>query len=164
MKAVASLFGKETLRGLTERDILSRIEDIRERIGDRAALRAIHFIRENERVNIAKDALLAKDTDVFLNAVSGSGNSSFKYLQNVYTNLNVKEQGLSLALALADGYLNGRSGACRVHGGGFAGTVQVFVKTEELSGLVSLMASVFGEDSVMTLNIRPMGAIKLDFD
>ena len=77
---------------------------------------------------------------------------------------NVKEQGLSLALAVADGYLRDKCGASRVHGGGFAGTVQVFVKNEELSGLVSLMSSVFGEGSVMALNIRPLGAIKLDLD
>lgn len=164
MKAVAALFDRPVLRGITERDIISRIGDIREKLGDRAALRAIHFIRENERVEEAKCALTSGDTKGFLHAVSRSGESSFKYLQNVYTVQNVKEQGLSLALAVADGYLRGKCGACRVHGGGFAGTVQVFVKNEELSGLVSLMSSVFGEGSVMALNIRPLGAIKLDLD
>ena len=93
--------------------------------------------------------------------VNDSGSSSFKYLQNVYTTHNVSEQGISLALALADGYLSGE-GAYRVHGGGFAGTVQVFVKKERLEGLKTLMDSVFGEGSAVAFNVRPKGAVKLD--
>ena len=162
MKGVAAILGKGVLRGVSEEDILSKMREIRETLGDRAALRALHFVRENERVNSAKDALSAGDTERFLRLVTKSGESSFKYLQNVYTTQNIKEQGLSLALAIADGYLSTRQGACRVHGGGFAGTVQVFVKNEELDGLVSLMSRVFGDDAVMTLNIRPLGAIKLE--
>ena len=137
MKAVAALFGRPVLRGITETDIIARAGEIRERLGDRALLRALHFVRENERVFRARRALLSGDTEGFLRAVTESGSSSFKYLQNVYTVSNVAEQGLSLALAIADGYLNGRSGACRVHGGGFAGTVQVFVRNGELGELVS---------------------------
>ena len=162
MKGVAAIFGKDVLRGLKEEDLISRASEIRCALGDRAFLRALHFIRENDRVNSAKDALSAKDISRFLGLVTRSGESSFKYLQNVYTTQNVEEQGLSLALALADGYLSSRQGACRVHGGGFAGTVQVFVKNEDLDGLVSLMSRVFGDGAVMTLNIRPLGAIKLE--
>ena len=133
MKGVAAIFGKDVLRGLKEEDLISRASEIRCALGDRAFLRALHFIRENDRVNSAKDALSAKDISRFLGLVTRSGESSFKYLQNVYTTQNVEEQGLSLALALADGYLSSRQGACRVHGGGFAGTVQVFVKNEDPS-------------------------------
>ena len=164
MKAVAAVFGKNTLRGLTEDDIFSRAKELRESVGDRAILRALHFVRENQRVCEAKEALTSGDVKAFLNTVTASGASSFKYLQNVYTNINVKEQGLSLALAIADGYLSDKSGAHRVHGGGFAGTVQVFLKREDLQGLVERMNAVFGEGSVMPLGIRPLGAIKIDFE
>ncbi len=162
MKAVAKYFGRDVLRGLTEEDIISKIADMRETIGDRAIMRALHFIRENERVGNAAKALKASDMDAFLNAVIDSGSSSFKYLQNVFTTVNVKEQGLSLALALTEGYLSKMGGcAWRVHGGGFAGTIQVFIKNEYVDGYISLMNSVFGEDSAMNLKIRPVGACKL---
>ena len=93
--------------------------------------------------------------------ILASGRSSFQYLQNVYTTINVSEQGLSLALALTDGFLSERGGAFRVHGGGFAGTIQAFVKTEDLESYVALIDSVFGKGSAMPLNIRPLGAVKL---
>ena len=157
MKAVAGALGRDVLRGISEEELISVIPTLRETLGDRAVLRALHFIRENNRVLTARDALIGGDLDGFFNAVNKSGASSFKYLQNVYTTVNVQEQGLSLALALADGYLAGE-GASRVHGGGFAGTVQVFVKNERLGGLVALMDSVFGEGSCMCLSVRPVGA------
>ena len=160
MKAVASALGKEVLRGISEGELTAKIPSIRETLGDRAVLRALHFIRENERVEEARAALTDGRTDDFLRAVNESGLSSFRYLQNVYTTANVKEQGLSVALALADGYLSG-SGASRVHGGGFAGTVQVFVRKTELPGLVSLMNSVFGEGAAMSFMVRPVGAVRL---
>ena len=162
MKSVAKALGQDVLCGISENELIKNIPHLREELGDRAILRAIHFIRENQRVKEAKSALTSGNLDAFFDAVSESGSSSFKYLQNVYTNINVKEQGLSLALALADGYLKGRGGACRVHGGGFAGTVQIFVKNEELTELVQLMDSVFGEGSAMTLSVRPLGATKLE--
>ena len=161
MKAVAAAFGKDALRGLTEGEIVKKIPELRETLGDRATLRAIHFVRENERVAAARAALKAGSTDDFFANVNASGNSSFKYLQNVYTTINVKEQGLSLALALADGFLNGKGGACRVHGGGFAGTIQVFIKNEYADEFVTLMNSVFGEGAAMMLKIRPVGACRL---
>ena len=163
MKAVAAYLGKEVLRGISEEEIIAKIPDIRKELGDRAVLRAIHFIRENKRVCEAKEALLAKDLDGFFKAVNLSGASSFKYLQNVYTTANVSEQGLSLALALADGYLLGE-GASRVHGGGFAGTVQIFVRKSRLDGLVALMDSVFGEGAAVPFNVRPVGAIRLELN
>ena len=161
MKRVAAIMGKEVLRGLSEADIIAKAEDIRAVAGDRALLRAVHFIRENERVESAKSALIAGNTDVFFENVIASGKSSFEYLQNVYTTKNVKEQGLSLALLLTEGFLFGGNGAYRVHGGGFAGTVQAYVKREAVDEYTALMESVFGEGAVMRLVIRPLGACRL---
>ena len=161
MKAVAKALGREVLRGLTEAEILASAEKLRTTVGDRALLRAIHFVRENERVENARAALKCGDLDKFYQVILASGRSSFQYLQNVYTTINVAEQGLSLALALTDGFLSERGGAFRVHGGGFAGTIQAFVKTEDLPEYVSLIDSVFGKGSAMPLNIRPLGAVKL---
>ncbi len=163
MKAVASALGNEVLRGIGEAELIGRIPELRQTLGDRAILRALHFIRENKRVKMAKEALTDGRLDDFFRAVNESGASSFKYLQNVYTTHNVTEQGLSLALALAEGYLCG-DGAARVHGGGFAGTVQIFVKRSRLEGLVELMDSVFGEGAATAFNVRPVGAVRLDID
>ena len=161
MKAVAREFGKEGLRGLTERELVAKIPALRETLGDRAILRAIHFIRENDRVGEIRAALKASDVDAFLGGILDSGSSSFKYLQNVFTTINVKEQGLSLALALTEGCLAGKGCAWRVHGGGFAGTIQVFIKNELVPKYIELMDSVFGKGAAMNLKIRPVGATKL---
>ena len=161
MKAVAKALGQDALRGFTEADIIKNIPALRETLGDRAILRAIHFVRENNRVGTIRAALKNSDVDAFLNGILASGASSFKYLQNVFTTINVKEQGLSLALALAEGYLDGKNCAWRVHGGGFAGTIQVFIKNEYVDGFVALMDSVFGEGAAMNLKIRPVGACRL---
>lgn len=161
MKAVAKLLGRDALRGLTEDDIIKNINNIRRLVGDRAVLRSLHFIRENKRVASIREALKEGNVEAFLSGVGESGRSSFEYLQNVYSAANVKEQGLSLALALTDGYLKGKSAAFRVHGGGFAGTIQVFIKNEDVDGYVQYMDSVFGEGSSSVFNIRPVGATKL---
>ncbi len=161
MKSVAALFGRDVLRGITEEELVKNASKIRKETNDRAFLRAIHLVRENKRVEEAREALLSSDVEGFFKALIASGNSSYKYLQNVYTNQNPSEQGLSVALAVTDGYLAGKSGSHRVHGGGFAGTIQAFVKNEELSDYVKLMDSIFGEGAAMPLNIRPVGATKL---
>ena len=161
MKAVAAYFGRPYLRGLTEEEILKAAPHMRRRVGDRAIMRAIHFIRENERVEGARDALKRGDLDRFYEIILASGRSSYQYLQNVYTTHNHIEQGISLALCVTDGALAGRGGAFRVHGGGFAGTIQAFVKNEYLDEYVKVMDAVFGEGAAMALNIRPLGAVKL---
>ena len=161
MKAVAAYLGKDVLRGLTEEDILRAVPMLRKRSGDRAILRAIHFVRENDRVEQALKALKNEDLDGFYQIILASGRSSYQYLQNVYTNQNPFEQGISLALCVADGVLSGKDGAFRVHGGGFAGTIQAFVRNEDLDGFVSKMNAVFGEGAAMPLNVRPLGAVKL---
>lgn len=162
MKAVASYFGKDVLRGVSEKEIVANIPVLRKAVGDRAILRALHFVRENARVGETAKALKAGDTEAFLASVLASGDSSYKYLQNVYTVKNVEEQGLSLALAVAEGALAGKGCAWRVHGGGFAGTTQAFVRKEYAEGYRMLMDSVFGAGACMMLSVRPSGAIRVD--
>lgn len=159
MKAVAEEFGRGVLRGLTVKELLARAGELREKVGDRAILRAFHFIRENERVMGQAEALKRGDIGSFLRGVRASGESSFMYLQNVYTTKNVREQGLSLALAVTDYALSGteRTSAWRVHGGGFAGTVQAFVPDENVDGYKSGMEAVFGVGSCAVLKVRPEG-------
>ncbi len=161
MKAVAAALGKRVLRELEEADVIAAIPTLRESVGDRAILRALHFFAENRRVAAQKAALKAEDLDAFFAGVLASGRSSFCYLQNVYTCKNLSEQGLSLALCLAEGLLGDKRAAWRVHGGGFAGTVQAFVPTESVEDFRTAMDSAFGEGRCMVLRIRPVGAVKI---
>jgi galactokinase len=164
MKTVAKLLGRDALRGLCEEDIIKNIGNLRRLVGDRAILRAIHFIRENKRVTSAREALNNKETDTFFGIILASGKSSFEYLQNVYTTQNIKEQGLSLALAITEGFLSENTNkkcAYRVHGGGFAGTIQAFVPDELCDKYIALMDSVFGDNACQRFNIRPVGAVKI---
>ena len=161
MKSVAAHFGKEVLREISREELIAAAPVLREKVGDRAILRALHFLGENERVVDQVAALKRGDVESFLSGVIASGRSSFCYLQNVYTTKNVSEQGLSLALCLAENYLSGKKAAHRVHGGGFAGTIQAFMPTVEVEGFRSLMDSVFGEGACIVLRIRNLGAMKL---
>ena len=161
MKAVAAYLGKEVLRETDEDAVIAAIPALREKLGDRAILRALHFFNENKRVEAQKNALIKGDIETFFENVKASGRSSFCYLQNVYTTKNVGEQGLSLALCLAEKVLSGKSAAWRVHGGGFAGTIQAFVKTEDVAALKSVMDACFGKGACMVLNIRPVGAARV---
>ncbi len=164
MKSVAAALGQTVLRPLTKEDVIENIPALRKTCGDRAILRAMHFLAENERVDAQVEALRRGDVDGFFAGVLASGASSFRYLQNVYTTKNVSEQGLSLALCLTESYLTekcGKSCAWRVHGGGFAGTIQAFVPLSEAADYARFMEGVFGEGSVYILQIRPEGAIRL---
>ena len=161
MKAVAALLGKEVLRQCTKEEIIANAGEIRKSAGDRAFLRAIHFVSENERVDKIASALENKDISGFFAGIKASGDSSYKYLQNVYTTKNVAEQGLSLALCLTENYLADKKAAWRVHGGGFAGTIQVFLEKSETAGYVEYMENVFGEGSCHLLSVRGAGAICL---
>ena len=161
MKAVAAHFGKDALRDIDENEVISAIPSLREKLGDRAIMRALHFFEENRRVAKQKAALLDGDIDTFFENVKASGRSSFCYLQNVYTNKNLTEQGLSLALCLAERILDGERAAWRVHGGGFAGTIQAFVPMAKVPEFKSAMDACFGEDACIVLNVRPIGATKL---
>ncbi len=161
MKAVAAACGSDVLRGVSREELIERIPALRESVGDRAILRALHFFGENRRVAEQKSALVRGDLKAFLKGVVASGRSSFCYLQNVYTAKNLSEQGISLALCLAEDFLSEREGAWRVHGGGFAGTIQAFVRKEDAADFAALMDSVFGEGRAMVLQIRSEGAIRL---
>ena len=161
MKAVAKLLGHEVLRQCSKDEIIENVVKIREKAGDRAFLRAMHFVSENERVDAIAASLEKGDLNAFLCGIKASGDSSFKYLQNVYTTKNVSEQGISLALCLAENYLADKKAAWRVHGGGFAGTIQVFVPKCEADGFVSYMEKAMGEGSCHLLSVRGAGAICL---
>ena len=161
MKAVAAHFGKSVLRELDESAIIGELPTLREKLGDRAVLRALHFFNENKRVAKQKAALIGGDLDAFFSEVLSSGRSSFCYLQNVYTTKNLTEQGLSLALCLAEGYLGTKRAAWRVHGGGFAGTIQAYGPEKDVEGFRALMDGVFGEGKCIVLRIRPEGAVRI---
>ena len=161
MKSVAKYFGKEYLRQICKEDVLSNIQALREQVGDRAILRAIHFFGENERVEKQACALGNGDIATFFDFVKRSGRSSFMYLQNVFTTKNIREQGLSLALAITDSYLSGKGAAHRVHGGGFAGTIQAFVPFALVEGYREVIDAAFGKGACHVLRIRPYGAIQV---
>lgn len=161
MKAVAAYFGKPVLREVDEAQVLAKVAELRTAVGDRALLRALHFYAENRRVAAQKTALREGNLKEFFNQVIASGRSSFCYLQNVFTTKNPSEQGLSLALCLAERVLAGKTAAWRVHGGGFAGTVQAFVPNELVGTFQKEMDAAFGKGACMVLRIRPVGAVKI---
>ena len=161
MKAVAAHFGKSVLRELDEEAVIAAIPELREKVGDRAILRALHFFAENKRVAAQKEALEHDDLDGFFAGVLASGRSSFCYLQNVYTTANVSEQGLSLALNLCEAILGNTKAAWRVHGGGFAGTVQAYVPNDLVDTFTQTMDAAFGIGACKCLAIRPVGAARI---
>ena len=161
MKSVAEFFGKKSLREVDERELYSRLPDIRTELGDRAVLRALHFFDENRRVSEQKRALLSGEFDMFLQNAVASGKSSFCYLQNAYPNKNPSEQGISLAICLSEKILGNKKAAFRVHGGGFAGTVQAFVPKNLVEEYKNKMEACFGEGTCSVLFIRPVGAARI---
>lgn len=161
MKSVAAQFGKSFLRELSKQDILDNITSLREKCGDRAVLRALHFFDENDRVTAIAKCLEAGDIDGFNRGILSSGNSSYKYLQNVYANTCPNEQGVSVALNIIEMLLDGE-GSHRVHGGGFAGTVQAFVPVAKLEHFKTEIEKVFGTGSCYVLDIRPYGGVEVD--
>ena len=161
MKAVAAELGAKVLREVTLDQVLDIAPKIREKVGDRAILRAIHFERDNQRVVEQVAALEKNDFKAFLGMVVDSGYSSYMYNQNIYPVNNVKEQGVSLALALSDIVLKGQ-GAWRVHGGGFAGTIQAFVPANLLDKYIATLEHVYGKGACHNLFIRQKGADKID--
>ncbi len=160
MKEVAKALGQEVLRPLTMADVVKGIPTIREKVGDRALLRAIHFQADNARVVDEVEALEAGDFDKFLGLVIESGYSSYMYNQNIFVAHDVKNQSVSLGLALSDLVLKGK-GAWRVHGGGFAGTIQAFVPNDLLETYISTLESVFGKGNCHKLFIRSKGAVEV---
>ena len=160
MKSVARALGKEVLREVDEAEFYKAIPALRKTVGDRAILRAIHFFDDNRVVDKEVEALKAGDFESFKQLVIASGRSSATNLQNVFAVVNPAEQGLSLALALIARILDGK-GAYRVHGGGFAGTVQAYVPLEMLESFKTQIEAVFGEGSCYVLSVRSAGGTKV---
>lgn len=160
MKSVAKELNASVLREVSLENIVEAIPALRDKTGDRAILRAYHFQGDNQRVVRQVEALERNDFQAFLQMVIESGYSSYMYNQNIFPVNNVREQGVSLALALSEMVLKGK-GAWRVHGGGFAGTIQAFVPQELLPAYISTLEHVFGEGSCRKLFIRNTGATKV---
>lgn len=161
MKSVAEYFGKNVLREISKEQLLENLPKVREKCGDRAVLRALHFFDDNERVRLQAEALNNGDFDTFLKYVNQSGDSSLCWLQNIFAVSNPQEQGLTVALYLAKSILDGK-GACRVQGGGFAGTIEAFVPNSVLEKFKSEMEKVFGGNSCHILTIRPVGGAEVN--
>ena len=161
MKAVAGFFGKTVLTEVAEADFYAAIPRLRAKCGDRAVLRAVHFYAENKRVSRQVAALENGDFAGFLELVKESGRSSYMYLQNVIPAGNTTRQAVALALTLCDHYLQGK-GAFRVHGGGFAGTVQAFVPTEMLEAFRTGIDGALGVGACHILSIRPQGGVPME--
>ena len=160
MGKVAAFFGKEVLRDVKEGEVLAALPKLRTEVGDRAVLRALHFYADDRRAVEEADALERKDADTFLELVRQSGRSSWELLQNITPAGAVEAQDMAVALAAAEIALDGK-GACRVHGGGFAGTIQVFVPTEDRETFREKMENMLGEGCCHVLGIRPVGGVVL---
>ena len=160
MEAVASFFGKDVLREVEKKDVLANAGALAENFGERAVLRALHFYGENEKVLLQADALSKGDFKAFMELIIASGRSSYMYNQNVYTCKAPKNQPLSLALAVSEQILSGK-GAWRVHGGGFAGTIQAFVPNDMIEEYTGAMKKIFGDDACYVLAIRPFGGVEI---
>lgn len=158
MNAVAAFFGEKTLRAVRREEFYRDLAAARSACGDRPVLRAMHYYQENERVSLAVEALKANDLEAFFRQINASGRSSWQLLQNISPERG--EQPLAVALALAEELLAGR-GACRVHGGGFAGTTLNFVPADLLSCFVKKQEAVFGEGSCHVLDVRAEGAVRV---
>jgi galactokinase len=156
MKAVAKALGKNVCRKINYKMVLANMQLLRSEIGDRAILRTLHFFEENNRIENLSNALINNDFNNFLKLITDSGNSSFKWLQNIYSPTNPKNQSISIALAVTEKML-GKEGAYRVHGGGFAGTILVFLPFKKVNEYKNTMEAVFGKNSVIELSIRECG-------
>jgi len=161
MKAVAAVLGEAVCRPLDFHQLQAHMAELREKAGDRAVLRAMHFIDDNQRVYHQVKALRSGDFDEFLYLVHESGLSSHRWLQNVAPIHHTENQPIGLALALAERFIEAvGEGASRVHGGGFAGTIQVFLPREKVEELIAFFTPAFGPNAVKSLTIRPVGTLQ----
>ena len=163
MKKVAEFFGKEVCAEITEEEVIGQLAEVREYAGDRSVLRALHFFEENKRVEAEVKALKEGRFSDFLNNITASGNSSWKWLQNCFTNSAYQEQGITVALALTELFIAGKQrGACRVHGGGFAGVIMAMLPNDLVEEYVAYIEKALGEGNAYRMSIRPYGAICFD--
>ncbi|WP_432302216.1 galactokinase [Anaerobutyricum soehngenii] len=160
MKRVAAYFGKEILKQVDKNEFYTNIPEIRKVAGDRAVLRAMHWFEETDRVIDQVNALEEENFEEFKKLIKSSGDSSFKYLQNVYSVKNLSRQEMAVGLALSDVILKGK-GVSRVHGGGFAGTIQAFVPNDIVDIYKKNMEDIFGKDACHVLKIRKYGGMKV---
>ncbi len=162
MKLVAEFFGEKVLNDVSKEEFMENIPKLREALkNDRAIIRAMHYFNDTKKAQEEVVALKENDFDKFLSLIKKSGYSSYMYLQNVYASSVPKAQAVSLALALLDELL-GEKGAYRVHGGGFAGTVQAFVPNDMLYEVKEKIERVLGKDACHVLSIRPVGGIEIE--
>ena len=163
MHSVAACFGKKYLSEINEENVLSNIRDLRRKCTDRAVLRSLHFFEENKRVTMLTEAMLHKDRHEFLLMIRESGDSSWKWLQNCYLSSAPDHQDITTALALTDLFLQDHNGACRVHGGGFAGTIAVWISKDDTAAYMEYMNQKLGEGSCYLIHLRKHGACHIDF-
>ena len=160
MKKVAQFFGKEVLSQVTEEEVIGNLSEVRRFAGDRSVLRALHFFEENKRVEAEVSALKENRFGDFLANITASGNSSWKWLQNCFTNSNYQEQGITVTLALTELFIaEKQKGACRVHGGGFAGVIMAMLPNELGDEYIGYIEGCTGKGSAFRMGIRPYGAI-----
>lgn len=162
MKKVSEYFNEKCLRKVGEK-LIGHINNLRSQVGDRPILRSLHFIFENKRVEKIKRAIQLNDINEAIRLINKSGDSSFKYLQNIYSTKNIQEQNISLALALTEIFFekNKINAASRVHGGGFSGTIQVFLPSMFVKKYIKFIEKYFSKNSVKEINIRNYGAVCL---
>ena len=160
MKSVAAFFGKEVLREVDEEEFFENIPALRDKCGDRAVIRAIHFYKDHDLVSKEVAALKEGDFEAFKKCIKESGDSSYRFLQNVYPVCDLNSQGVGIGIAISERIL-GRKGVCRVHGGGFAGTMQAFVDNDFVDEYKSGIEKYFGEGSCHVLKVRKYGGIKV---
>ena len=159
MKKVAAVFGKEVCADITEEEVIARVTEVKEKAGDRALLRALHFFEENKRVEKEVGALKEDRFEDFLELITESGNSSWKWLQNCYVP-GSEEQGITTALALTELFLKEKGcGACRVHGGGFAGVIMAMIPNALADEYIAYIEKAMGQGSAYRMSIRPYGAV-----
>ena len=158
MGQVAAYFGKQVLHEVREEDVMAALKSLRQEVGDRAVLRALHFYADDKRAVEEAEALERRDREGFLKLVRESGRSSRELLQNITPTAAVEHQDMAIALTMAEKALNGK-GACRVHGGGFAGTIQAFVPLDEVCEFKKTLEGMLEEGCCHVLNIRPIGGI-----
>ncbi len=160
MKKVAEYFGKEVLAEVKEQDVIDQLPAVRQFAGDRSVMRAFHFFEENKKVEREVAALREGRFEDFLENITASGNSSWKYLQNCYTNSNYQEQGITVTLALTEMFIQEKKrGACRIHGGGFAGVIMAMLPNDLVEEYTAYIEKAVGEGCAYKMSIRPYGAV-----
>lgn len=163
MYAVAEKLGESRLADVSELVLLTTLGGMREKLGnDRALLRALHFFEENKRVNEAREAVAAGNSDKLLQLMGESGKSSYEWLQNAYCTEDTKEQSIPLALCLTELFLKRCArGTCRIHGGGFAGVIMAILPKEEREDYTAFMSQFFGKENIYRMGLRRYGAVEV---